>query len=211
MYRQDCLASTITPSAVPDVRSPAIEHFEAGHARNRISEKETIVTQVRTIEESPSEEKAGMSSQLGHLEPVLKPHHEGDDFIPPKALQKPKNKIKNMVAKGIASARIQRDLESQCGHGTRPGLEDDRWSWTNSQAPTTPRVRAFSKRFSKSTMDSLPPLPVAQASMLIQNASQKAHIAAASQQTHNSLAQQSGEQSSGTMSPSNRQNSGSDE
>jgi hypothetical protein len=169
----DTLAQVASLNSRTDVK----ESHTAQQWREKSTEKQIASIQTEAVEGAETEGKAQAPSRLTEPELALTPHPNARDSAPRHARRSPKDKIMAAVAKrGIAASRIQHDLESQLSPGRDAGVDDNRWSWTNSQAPTTPRVRAFSMRFSNSSLVSLPPLPmlVAQNPAVLRDSSQKA-------------------------------------
>jgi hypothetical protein len=195
MYRQENSMDTLAHVTSLNSRSDVKESPAAQQWREKTSEKQTTSVQTKTVEVTEPENKAQAQapSNLTEPEPALMPHLQARDPAPRHARQSPQEKIKAAVAtRGTATARIQRDLESKLGHGIDAAFDDNRWSWTNSQAPTTPRVRAFSMRFSNSSLVSLPPLPmpIAQTSTVSRDNAQDVQHINASQHAEGASATQ---------------------
>jgi hypothetical protein len=200
MYRQDSSMDTLAQVASVNSRSDVKESPATQHWREKTTEKQITSIPTIAVKEIEPEGKTQVPSGLAEPEPALTPDPQARESGTRRGRQSPKEKIIAAVAqRATASARIRHGLDSQLNRGLDAEGEENRWSWTNSQAPTTPRVRAFSMRFSNSSLISLPPpLPTSlvQTSMDMRDSVQEAQHINIGQQAERASASQAAEPNS---------------
>ena len=152
-----CYSIQIPPSDQPDISARLVQITTANQSWADFGKRPSgMFTKLSPLPETPVTETSWSKDTTPASKELPEPRRAR---LPRNRRSAPILRLSDRLSKvGATAAPRMAFRASRVRHSAveQSAMQQDRWSWTNSQAPTTPRVHARSLRFSRSSLVSLP-------------------------------------------------------